>query len=30
MTRELDPDNAGAWIFHSLRLPTNEISREER
>jgi hypothetical protein len=30
MTRELEPDNAGARIFNSLRLSTNKFSREER
>jgi hypothetical protein len=30
MTRELEPDNAGAGISHSLRLSTNTFSREER
>jgi hypothetical protein len=29
-TRELDPDNAGAWISHSLWLSTKTFSREER
>ncbi len=30
MTRELEPDNAGARICNSLWLSTNKISREER